>query len=208
MARETFERELNHVKDEVLVLGSMVQTAILASVEGLKQRIKLLSSHSERLMTDFATMLGDWSSGPQTIGRALLQAKQRYFNRLPTGSFSSYDEKVLGESTLYGLPMLRIDLLRALPLLVLAANNVVERRAVRPGQLVDQLRTLSLAEAGALSLDTDRVDLNARIDLTLAMDSLVNQSTKYWFLTQEQIQEKTAAFIEKLKAKGKVEILI
>ena len=38
MPRLTFEQELQHLLDEILVLGSMVQTAILASVEGLKQR--------------------------------------------------------------------------------------------------------------------------------------------------------------------------
>jgi phosphate transport system protein len=38
MPRLTFEQELQHLLDEILVLGSMVQTAIMASVESLKQR--------------------------------------------------------------------------------------------------------------------------------------------------------------------------
>jgi phosphate transport system protein len=38
MPRLTFEQELQHLHDEVLVLGSMVQTAIMTSVESLKQR--------------------------------------------------------------------------------------------------------------------------------------------------------------------------
>lgn len=38
MIRKTFENELQHVKDDVLVLGSMVEQAILDSVEGLKKR--------------------------------------------------------------------------------------------------------------------------------------------------------------------------
>lgn len=38
MVRKTFENEIQHVKDEVLILGSMVETAILDSVEALKKR--------------------------------------------------------------------------------------------------------------------------------------------------------------------------
>lgn len=38
MARKTFETEIQHVKDEVLVLGSMVEQAIHRSVEDLKKR--------------------------------------------------------------------------------------------------------------------------------------------------------------------------
>lgn len=38
MIRKTFENELQEVKDEILVLGSMVEEAILASVEALKKR--------------------------------------------------------------------------------------------------------------------------------------------------------------------------
>ena len=38
MIRKTFEHELQDVKDEILVLGSMVEQAILASVEALKKR--------------------------------------------------------------------------------------------------------------------------------------------------------------------------
>lgn len=38
MIRKTFENELQQVKDEILVLGSMVEQAILESVEALKKR--------------------------------------------------------------------------------------------------------------------------------------------------------------------------
>ncbi len=36
--RETFEQELRHLEDQVLTLGSMVEAALLASVECLKRR--------------------------------------------------------------------------------------------------------------------------------------------------------------------------
>jgi len=38
MIRKTFEHELQEVKDEILVLGSMVEQAILSSVDALKKR--------------------------------------------------------------------------------------------------------------------------------------------------------------------------
>ncbi len=38
MIRKTFDHELREMKDEILVLGSMVEQAILASVEALKKR--------------------------------------------------------------------------------------------------------------------------------------------------------------------------
>jgi phosphate transport system protein len=38
MPRETFERDLQSLQDEVLVVGSMVENAIMESVESLKQR--------------------------------------------------------------------------------------------------------------------------------------------------------------------------
>ncbi len=38
MPRETFERELHHLHDEILVLGSMVEQAVLDSVDALRRR--------------------------------------------------------------------------------------------------------------------------------------------------------------------------
>jgi hypothetical protein len=68
-----------------------------------------LIAYSERLMANFAEELGYWEAGPPTVGRALLRAKQRYFLSVAAGSLSTYDEKVLGQMTLYGLPMLRVS---------------------------------------------------------------------------------------------------
>ncbi len=38
MLRKTFEQELQHVKEEIIILGSMVEDATLKSVEALKKR--------------------------------------------------------------------------------------------------------------------------------------------------------------------------
>ncbi|MCP4421486.1 MAG: hypothetical protein GY805_33160 [Chloroflexi bacterium] len=69
-----------------------------------------LVAYSEALMANYVNALGNWSEGPQTVGQAMLMAKQQYYNELAGGSFSNYDEKVLEEMTLYGLPMLRINM--------------------------------------------------------------------------------------------------
>ncbi len=38
MPRETFERELHHLQDEILILGSMVEQAVIDAVEALRRR--------------------------------------------------------------------------------------------------------------------------------------------------------------------------
>jgi CSLREA domain-containing protein len=54
---------------------------------------------SEQLMADFAGQI----NGSNSLGAALLQAKQQYY--LSRVAFSNYDEKALSEAELYGLPM-------------------------------------------------------------------------------------------------------
>jgi len=58
---------------------------------------------SEQLMLDFTERLVYGRSA--TIGQALAAAKQEYY--LNEGNFDYYDEKIMIESTLYGLPMYR-----------------------------------------------------------------------------------------------------
>ena len=58
---------------------------------------------SEKLMTYFAQRL----DGSLTIGDALHLAKQRYSADVPL--VTPYDEKVLQEVVMYGLPMYRVD---------------------------------------------------------------------------------------------------
>jgi len=45
MPRKTFETELQQIKDDVLLLGSLVEQAILNSVEALKKRDRKASEH-------------------------------------------------------------------------------------------------------------------------------------------------------------------
>ena len=62
--------------------------------------------YSELLMTLFSRNL----AGGNNVGHALREAKAEYFNLTGPHSFSPYDEKVLAQSTLYGLPMMRVQL--------------------------------------------------------------------------------------------------
>ncbi len=55
---------------------------------------------SERLVKNYVGALTQ--GGSTTIGKAILAAKQKYWNEAPT--FDAFDEKILMESTLYGLP--------------------------------------------------------------------------------------------------------
>jgi hypothetical protein len=56
-------------------------------------------------MTLFTQELAEGAA--TTVGHALVSAKQQY--RLTASKFTYYDEKILVESTLYGLPMLRVN---------------------------------------------------------------------------------------------------
>ena len=58
---------------------------------------------SEQLLLDFTARLVYGQSA--TVGQALTAAKQEYY--LNEAAFDYYDEKILIESTLYGLPMMR-----------------------------------------------------------------------------------------------------
>jgi hypothetical protein len=69
-----------------------------------------LIAYSERLMSYFVEELGYNGEGTPSVGTALLRAKQRYFNSAAAGTLSNYDEKIMAISTLYGLPMLGVQM--------------------------------------------------------------------------------------------------
>ena len=73
---------------------------------GLKDEVGL----SEQLMYNYVSDLMRGTT--TTIGQALMTAKQRYYAEAAT--FGDYDEKILIESTLYGLPMVQIQTSAAL----------------------------------------------------------------------------------------------
>jgi hypothetical protein len=60
--------------------------------------------YSEELMNLFSEQLAEGTP----VGFALANAKAAYLNQTSIHSFSPYDEKVLAEATLYGLPMLKV----------------------------------------------------------------------------------------------------
>jgi hypothetical protein len=62
--------------------------------------------YSERLMLLFIQHLEEG----HTVGDALRRAKAEYVNTAGLHSLSPYDEKILAEATLYGLPMMRVQM--------------------------------------------------------------------------------------------------
>jgi hypothetical protein len=60
---------------------------------------------TEQLMHFFAQRL----VSDVTVGEALRWAKNRYLGGAPSGGFGTYDEKVMIEATLYGLPMYHVS---------------------------------------------------------------------------------------------------
>lgn len=62
---------------------------------------------SEQLMSTFVEELG--RSSRVAVGEALVQAKQRYINSAAAASLGLYDEKIMIEATLYGLPMFKVS---------------------------------------------------------------------------------------------------
>ena len=65
------------------------------------------TEYSERLYADFARQLRT-GTGAVPVGQALLRAKQDYLAATPT--LKGIDQKSIIEATLYGLPMLGVDL--------------------------------------------------------------------------------------------------
>ena len=65
------------------------------------------TEYSERLYADFARQLRT-GTGAVPVGQALLRAKQNYLAGTPT--LQGIDQKSIIEATLYGLPMLGVDL--------------------------------------------------------------------------------------------------
>ena len=63
--------------------------------------------YNERLYLEFSRQLR-MGNGPVSVGQALVAAKQKYLNDTP--KLLGLHEKALLETTLFGLPMLRVDL--------------------------------------------------------------------------------------------------
>ena len=82
--------------------------------------------YSERLMVLFAHELRAGGS----VGQALRRAKIDYFNTVGIHALTPYDEKVLGVATLYGLPMLRVQM----PGAARATSSAADAGQLRPAE--------------------------------------------------------------------------
>jgi len=101
-------------------------------------------AYSEQLLLYFAQELGSQEDMP--VGEALVNAKQRYVGSAPSGGFSRYDEKVMIEATLYGLPMYQVTVPDPVPVDSSGAGpmgmNVIGHSAASDGESYEDL-TLS-----------------------------------------------------------------
>ena len=82
--------------------------AALIAGTGYQYGETLTKEYSERLYTEFSKRLRLDTGGPVSIGHALNAAKLAYITQVPT--IRGTHEKVLLEATVFGLPMLRVDL--------------------------------------------------------------------------------------------------
>jgi hypothetical protein len=110
-----------------------------------------LVAYSEQLAVNFAQAINQ-AGQTTTVGEAMKQAKQTYFNKLGYSAFSNYDEKVLGEWTLYGLTMRRI----ALPSSRIVAREPEVAQTVSPARVhANGLISVSRSVSPTLTLNTE-----------------------------------------------------
>lgn len=129
------------------VLGR--KQALLIANTGFGYGDTLYPALSEDLMSTFAKNLG--SAATPTVGQALVDAKLEY-SLTNMGFYGPYDEKVLIESTLYGVPTYRVNV--PVPL---------DATATSADQPADEVGTASLADEPSASiqstLETDQSGL-------------------------------------------------
>ena len=99
---------------------------------------------SEQLMRFYAQRLTSESNVP--VGEALRWAKARYLGGVPSDGFGTYDEKIMIETTLYGLPMYRVSL------------PGTWRALETPPLSITDLATETLSFAPAFSLEAGSTD--------------------------------------------------
>ena len=88
-----------------------------------------LKEYGERLFLNVAEQLRT-GSGPVSLGQALVKAKQQYLAE--TAQLTGIDQKTLVEMTLYGLPMMKVDLPGA-PLPAENDTSIVSGTTAVPG---------------------------------------------------------------------------
>jgi CSLREA domain-containing protein len=115
--------------------------------------------YSELIYTEFSQALLH-GTGPVPVGKALVAAKQAYLEKTPT--LRGIDEKSLLIATLFGLPMLRVDLPygRSTPALPPSMVDTTSGFAVDPG-LTLGLRFADVTITPTLNLQTKILNTNS-----------------------------------------------
>jgi hypothetical protein len=92
-----------------------------------------LTEYGERLFLRLAQQLRT-GTGPISIGQALVKTKQQYLAE--TAQLTGIDHKTIVEMTLYGLPMMRVDMPGA-RLIPPSENSIVSSTSLVPGSNFD-----------------------------------------------------------------------
>ncbi len=119
-----------------------------------------LSEYGERLVLELQRQMRT-GTGPISIGEALVNAKQAYLASLP--QLTGIDEKTLASMTLFGLPMMKIDM---------PANNRITNAT---GSIVSSAPDVLSGPGVAVGLSAAELPLGSQ--LTQNTKSLVNIST-------------------------------
>ena len=144
--------------------------AILIGGSGYQYGDTDFIEYTERLLLNLAQALRT-GSGPVSIGQAMVQAKRRYL--ADTAIMRGIHEKTLLELTLYGLPMVKVNLPGARLGLPTPVSDVASVTPVNTGPGV------------ALSLKTGELSFNptlTRVDQALTVVGTTNTVTASYFV--------------------------
>ncbi len=122
-----------------------------------------LTEYGERLFVLMAQQMRT-GNGPISIGQAVVKAKQQYLAE--TAQLTGIDQKTLIEMTLYGLPMMKVDM----PGARLSAQS--------DASIVGSVDPVSTGPGAAFSLNSSNVTLNPNLTTnTKSLQNLSDNST-------------------------------
>ncbi|GAK50022.1 leucine rich repeat domain protein [Candidatus Moduliflexus flocculans] len=151
--------------------------AIYTANTGYGWGLRMGVNYSEKLMWYFTQQLAVGTE--TTVGKALMQVKQRYYAGIPF--LNAIHEKILTESTLYGLPMYRVTSGLSAPAPVNPISVTVQPVALASG-LSKETRAYSWAlptpEGGYYALNGNVTDDDGKPVLPVLIDDLVTMADR------------------------------
>jgi PKD repeat protein len=133
---------------------------------------------------ELTLMFVDYLSQGMAVGDALRKAKAQYLNRTGVHGFTPYDEKVLSEMTLYGLPMLQVSFPAGfempgpawLAMGMDAEEQIAQQQVGNTGSLTTQQVNFTLPVAMATTVNGSYFHVNGEIETVAGMPILPRTS--------------------------------